>query len=72
MHDVSVLSPVSASGIEGAKGLGIEPIVSADDINQESSEHLGIMAYSARFLNLNPGTVQYEHSYKVRKVIEKQ
>ena len=55
-------------GTEGAAGLGISEVLSAEEISEEKEEHLGIMAYGARFLTLNPGNVTYEHAYKETKV----
>ena len=65
---VCSLSLLYASGIQGAKGLGIEPIISAGEISEETSEHLGIMAYAARFLNLSPSDITYQHSYNETRV----
>ena len=65
---VCSMSLLSASGILGAKSLGIEPILSAEEICEETSEHLGIMAYAAGFLNLNPGAVTYQHNYREIRV----
>ncbi|XP_060068988.1 filamin-A-like [Ylistrum balloti] len=41
-------------GINGGKSLNVEPVVPAADMAEEETEHLGIMAYAARFLYLNP------------------
>ncbi|XP_069103934.1 filamin-A-like [Argopecten irradians] len=41
-------------GINGGKRLNVEPVVTAADMAEEETEHLGIMAYAARFLHLNP------------------
>ena len=65
---VCSLSLLYASGIQGAKGLGIDPIISAGEISEETSEHLGIMAYAARFLNLSPSDITYQHSYNETRV----
>ncbi|XP_052103817.1 filamin-C-like isoform X2 [Mytilus californianus] len=47
-------------GIDGATQLGVEPLLTASDIAEEDQEHIGIMAYAAKFLYLKPGnsTVQ--------------
>ncbi|OWF47629.1 Filamin-A [Mizuhopecten yessoensis] len=41
-------------GIHGGQQLNVDPVVPAADMAEEESEHLGIMAYAARFLNLSP------------------
>jgi len=56
-------------GINGASGIGVDKLLSAEDMAEESSEHLGIMAYAARFLRLNPGVVTIHHAYKETKII---
>ncbi|XP_071084444.1 filamin-C-like [Haliotis cracherodii] len=37
-------------GIEGGRDLGVEPLLTAEEIREENQEHLGIMAYTAQFL----------------------
>ncbi|XP_041356835.1 filamin-C-like isoform X2 [Gigantopelta aegis] len=37
-------------GVEGAKQIGIEPLLTPEEISEETNEHLGIMAYTAQFL----------------------
>ncbi|XP_076095908.1 filamin-A-like isoform X2 [Mytilus galloprovincialis] len=41
-------------GIDGATQLGVEPLLTASDIAEEDQEHIGIMAYAAKFLYLKP------------------
>lgn len=55
-------------GIDGATGIGVHQLLSPAEIAEESSEHLGIMAYAARFLRLTPGVISYEHSYRDTQV----
>ncbi|XP_041369318.1 filamin-C-like [Gigantopelta aegis] len=42
------------AGIEGARGLGVEPILSAKEMSEAEVEHMGIMAYAAYFTQLTP------------------
>ena len=39
------------AGIEAAKEIGIEPILSAQDMIKPQAGHLAVMAYGARFIN---------------------
>ena len=48
--------------------MGIEPLLTANGIADEATEHLGIMAYAAQFLTLTPGVMTYEHNYRETKV----
>ncbi|XP_052286746.1 filamin-A-like isoform X2 [Dreissena polymorpha] len=56
-------------GMNGATKLGVQPLLSASEMAVEGPEHLGIMAYAARFLSLTPGVISYEHAYKETKVV---
>ncbi|XP_052784049.1 filamin-A-like isoform X2 [Mya arenaria] len=56
-------------GMEGAVGIGVEPLLTVEELASEGPEHLGVMAYAARFLSLTPGVISYEHSYKETKII---
>ncbi|KAK0179966.1 hypothetical protein PV327_005658 [Microctonus hyperodae] len=41
-------------GIDGAKKLGVEPILKAKDMADQNVEHLGVMAYAAHFQWVKP------------------
>ncbi|XP_060565823.1 filamin-A-like isoform X3 [Ruditapes philippinarum] len=56
-------------GIDGATAIGVHPLLSAANIAEETSEHLGIMAYAARFLHFTPGVISYEHTYRDTKIV---
>ncbi|WAR27609.1 FLuncharacterized [Mya arenaria] len=44
-------------GMEGAVGIGVEPLLTVEELASEGPEHLGVMAYAARFLSLTPGVI---------------
>ncbi|ESO98829.1 hypothetical protein LOTGIDRAFT_231195 [Lottia gigantea] len=48
------------AGMDSAKKLGIEPILSAKEMSDPDVEHLGIMAYAAYFTRLTPRKVVAE------------
>ncbi|KAL4220761.1 hypothetical protein ACF0H5_021155 [Mactra antiquata] len=41
-------------GIDGAKGLGVEPILAAKEMCDPEVDHIGIMAYAAYFMKFKP------------------
>ncbi|KAK7090869.1 filamin-C-like isoform X2 [Littorina saxatilis] len=41
--------------LDAGKELGVEPLLTAAEIEQEKSEHLGIMAQTVRYVGLHPG-----------------
>ncbi|XP_053403623.1 filamin-C-like isoform X4 [Mercenaria mercenaria] len=56
-------------GLGGATEIGVQPLLSATEIAEETTEHIGIMAYAARFLHLTPGVISYEYNYRETKII---
>lgn len=42
------------SGIDAGRKLGVEPVLSAKAMADQEVEHLGVMAYAARFQNAKP------------------
>ncbi|KAL4704817.1 hypothetical protein ACJJTC_001292, partial [Scirpophaga incertulas] len=40
--------------IDAAKKIGIQPVLSAKDMSQNDSEHLGVMAWASQFRNIPP------------------
>lgn len=39
----------------------MEPLLTASEIAEEDQEHLGIMAYAAKFLHLKPGSTSFQN-----------
>jgi hypothetical protein len=39
----------------------VEPLLTASEIVEEDQEHLGIMAYAAKFLHLKPGSTSFQN-----------
>ncbi|KAK3096080.1 hypothetical protein FSP39_022879 [Pinctada imbricata] len=56
-------------GIDRAKRLGVKPLLTAADIAEEDSEHLGVMAYASRFINIKPQAMSAFSKYEPDKVI---
>ncbi|XP_062597927.1 filamin-C-like [Saccostrea cucullata] len=56
-------------GIDGAQSLGIYPIMTAADMAEEDSEHLGIMAYAAKFINMKPISISAFSKYEQKQII---
>ena len=56
------------TGLDSARVLGVEPLLTADDIAEEDGEHLGVMSYAARFLNLKPQAMSAFTKYEPDKV----
>ena len=44
-------------------------MLSIQEMADENQEHLGVMAYAARFLNLAAGVSTYERAYKETRVM---
>ncbi|KAL3847015.1 hypothetical protein ACJMK2_017952, partial [Sinanodonta woodiana] len=55
--------------IDGAKSIGVQPLLTAADIAAESTEHLGIMAQAARFIYFKPIAPAYTIEYNSSKQI---
>lgn len=47
-------NPWHFSAIDCAKSLGVEPVLSAEEMTDQEVEHLGIMAYAAAFREFKP------------------
>lgn len=45
---------MSSAALDGARALGIEPILSARELADPEVDHIGIMAYVAYFLKFKP------------------
>ncbi|XP_022288939.2 filamin-A-like [Crassostrea virginica] len=56
-------------GIDGAENLGIHPLLTAADMAEEDSEHLGIMAYAAKFINMKPVSISAFSKYEQKQII---
>lgn len=56
-------------GIDGAESLGVFPLLTAADMAEEDSEHLGIMAYAAKFINLKPVNISAFSKYEQKEII---
>ena len=41
-------------GIEGGKSLGVEPLMSAKEMNDDHVDHLSLMAYISKFQSVTP------------------
>ncbi|XP_055868283.1 filamin-A-like isoform X2 [Biomphalaria glabrata] len=51
---------VIKKAVEAGKELGVDPLLSAEDIASDSPEHLGMMAYGAQYLR-QPNVVTYSN-----------
>ena len=56
------------AGLDSARVLGVEPLLTAEEIAEEDEEHLGVMSYAARFLNLKPQAMSAFTKYEPDKV----
>lgn len=54
--------------MDGAESLGVFPLLTAADMAEEDSEHLGIMAYAAKFINLKPVNISAFSKYEQKEV----
>lgn len=53
------------TGIDAARGLGISPILSADEMIHPHEGHLGVMAYAAHFMKLPPVKKSSAHMVEI-------
>jgi hypothetical protein len=56
------------TGIDGAQTLGVYPLLTAADMAEEDTEHLGIMAYAAKFINMKPVSISAFSKYEQKQV----
>ena len=55
-HCSSVSHPVFPAGLNGARGLGVEPMMTAAELSDPNIDHLAVMALLSKFVHLTPPT----------------